>query len=129
MKARFAVLLAACAAFGAAQAQTKWDMPTPYSDGEFHTLEFDEFRPVIDAFAGELFGGGQPQSRCRAGDEHDPTFEVVVVELRPVLESGAQLVADPGEAGDHGCFDDGIEHLGDLVGGGCHGDSSRRLGR
>src|SRR5438105_1083505 len=22
---------------GAAQAQTKWDMPTPYSDGEFHT--------------------------------------------------------------------------------------------
>ena len=25
------------AAFGAAQAQTKWDMPTPYSDGEFHT--------------------------------------------------------------------------------------------
>src|SRR5437660_12236926 len=24
-------------AAGAAQAQTKWDMPTPYSDGEFHT--------------------------------------------------------------------------------------------
>jgi TRAP-type C4-dicarboxylate transport system substrate-binding protein len=28
--------LAACVAFGA-QAQTKWDMPTPYADGEFHT--------------------------------------------------------------------------------------------
>ena len=27
---------AACIAFGV-QAQTKWDMPTPYSDGEFHT--------------------------------------------------------------------------------------------
>ena len=24
-------------AASAAQAQTKWDMPTPYSDGEFHT--------------------------------------------------------------------------------------------
>jgi TRAP-type C4-dicarboxylate transport system substrate-binding protein len=24
-------------AFGAAHAQTKWDMPTPYADGEFHT--------------------------------------------------------------------------------------------
>ena len=32
-------LLAASALtiFGAAHAQTKWDMPTPYSDGEFHT--------------------------------------------------------------------------------------------
>ena len=28
---------AAFAASAAAQAQTKWDMPTPYSDGEFHT--------------------------------------------------------------------------------------------
>ena len=33
---RIFVAAAACAAFGA-QAQTKWDMPTPYSDGEFHT--------------------------------------------------------------------------------------------
>ena len=37
MKSRFAAMLAASLAFGAAQAQTKWDMPTPYSDGEFHT--------------------------------------------------------------------------------------------
>lgn len=37
MKSRIAVLLAATFAVGAAQAQTKWDMPTPYSDGEFHT--------------------------------------------------------------------------------------------
>ena len=28
---------AALATSAAAQAQTKWDMPTPYSDGEFHT--------------------------------------------------------------------------------------------
>ena len=29
--------VAALATSAAAQAQTKWDMPTPYSDGEFHT--------------------------------------------------------------------------------------------
>ena len=27
----------------AAQAQTKWDMPTPYSDGEFHTINVRQF--------------------------------------------------------------------------------------
>ncbi|MDH5579191.1 MAG: TRAP transporter substrate-binding protein [Betaproteobacteria bacterium] len=37
MKIRLAAAVAASLAFGAAQAQTKWDMPTPYSDGEFHT--------------------------------------------------------------------------------------------
>ena len=26
-----------------AQAQTKWDMPTPYSDGEFHTRNVRQF--------------------------------------------------------------------------------------
>jgi TRAP-type C4-dicarboxylate transport system substrate-binding protein len=31
------VALAALAICGTAAAQTKWDMPTPYSDGEFHT--------------------------------------------------------------------------------------------
>ncbi len=30
-------------AIGAAQAQTKWDMPTPYSDGEFHTRNVKQF--------------------------------------------------------------------------------------
>ncbi|HEX7220983.1 MAG TPA: C4-dicarboxylate ABC transporter substrate-binding protein, partial [Burkholderiales bacterium] len=28
---------------GAAFAQTKWDMPTPYSDGEFHTRNVKQF--------------------------------------------------------------------------------------
>jgi TRAP-type C4-dicarboxylate transport system substrate-binding protein len=37
MNARFAATLAASLVCGAVQAQTKWDMPTPYSDGEFHT--------------------------------------------------------------------------------------------
>src|SRR4026207_1124381 len=32
-----AAALAASALASAAQAQTKWDMPTPYADGEFHT--------------------------------------------------------------------------------------------
>ena len=43
MKCRIAVLLAASAAFGAAQAQTKWDMPTPYAEGEFHTRNIKAF--------------------------------------------------------------------------------------
>jgi TRAP-type C4-dicarboxylate transport system substrate-binding protein len=29
--------------FGAVQAQTKWDMPTPYADGEFHTRNITLF--------------------------------------------------------------------------------------
>ena len=38
MKSKFVVsALAAFACAGAAQGQTKWDMPTPYADGEFHT--------------------------------------------------------------------------------------------
>jgi TRAP-type C4-dicarboxylate transport system substrate-binding protein len=37
------VLLAASAAFGFAHAQTKWDMPTPYADGEFHTRNIKAF--------------------------------------------------------------------------------------
>ena len=34
---------AALALAGTAQAQTKWDMPTPYSDGEFHTINVRQF--------------------------------------------------------------------------------------
>jgi len=34
---------AALAFSGAVQAQTKWDMPTPYSEGEFHTLNIKQF--------------------------------------------------------------------------------------
>jgi TRAP-type C4-dicarboxylate transport system substrate-binding protein len=43
MKSRIAVLLAASLAFGMAQAQTKWDMPTPYAEGEFHTRNIKQF--------------------------------------------------------------------------------------
>ena len=38
-----AVSIAALAIGGIAQAQTKWDMPTPYSDGEFHTINVKLF--------------------------------------------------------------------------------------
>jgi TRAP-type C4-dicarboxylate transport system substrate-binding protein len=39
-----ALFAAVAVAFGAtAQAQTKWDMPTPYSDGEFHTRNVKQF--------------------------------------------------------------------------------------
>jgi TRAP-type C4-dicarboxylate transport system substrate-binding protein len=39
---RILVAAAALTAFSA-QAQTKWDMPTPYSDGEFHTRNIKTF--------------------------------------------------------------------------------------
>jgi TRAP-type C4-dicarboxylate transport system substrate-binding protein len=40
---------------GTAQAQTKWDMPTPYSDGEFHTRNVKAFvEDVQKATGGKL---------------------------------------------------------------------------
>jgi TRAP-type C4-dicarboxylate transport system substrate-binding protein len=48
------IALAACAAFSA-HAQTKWDMPTPYSDGEFHTRNVKQFaEDVKKATGGQL---------------------------------------------------------------------------
>src|SRR5262245_3229479 len=42
-------------AFGTAQAQTKWDMPTPYSDGEFHTRNVKQYvEDVQKASGGKL---------------------------------------------------------------------------
>jgi TRAP-type C4-dicarboxylate transport system substrate-binding protein len=52
MKSRLAVLLAASFAFGMAQAQTKWDMPTPYSDGEFHTRNVKQFAEDVKKATG-----------------------------------------------------------------------------
>ena len=43
MQKRILFALAATALIGSAQAQTKWDMPTPYSDGEFHTRNVRAF--------------------------------------------------------------------------------------
>ena len=52
------VALAACAALScqmSAQAQTKWDMPTPYSEGEFHTRNVKQFvEDVKGATGGRL---------------------------------------------------------------------------
>jgi TRAP-type C4-dicarboxylate transport system substrate-binding protein len=44
----FAVLATA----GAAHAQTKWDMPTPYSDGEFHTINVRQFAADVKKASG-----------------------------------------------------------------------------
>jgi TRAP-type C4-dicarboxylate transport system substrate-binding protein len=55
MKSRTAVLLAASfalAAFHGAQAQTKWDMPTPYADGEFHTRNIKAFTDEVKQATG-----------------------------------------------------------------------------
>ena len=56
MRTKFVVsALAAFAFAGAAQAQTKWDMPTPYSDGEFHTRNVVLFvEQVTKATGGQL---------------------------------------------------------------------------
>lgn len=54
MMKRIFVATAACAAFGA-QAQTKWDMPTPYPDGNFHTKNVRQFvEDVAKATGGKL---------------------------------------------------------------------------
>ena len=41
------VSIAAIAFSAAAQAQTKWDMPTPYADGNFHTKNVREFADEV----------------------------------------------------------------------------------
>jgi TRAP-type C4-dicarboxylate transport system substrate-binding protein len=46
------VALAALSLTGAAQAQTKWDMPTPYSDGEFHTINVRQFAEDVKKATG-----------------------------------------------------------------------------
>ena len=46
---------AALALAGAAHAQTKWDMPTPYADGEFHTVNVRQFvQEVKKASGGQI---------------------------------------------------------------------------
>ena len=57
MQARRTFIAAAALSIAAAgaQAQTKWDMPTPYSDGEFHTRNVKAFvEDVAKATAGKL---------------------------------------------------------------------------
>ena len=46
------VAIAALAAAGAVQAQTKWDMPTPYSEGEFHTRNVKLFAEDVKKATG-----------------------------------------------------------------------------
>jgi TRAP-type C4-dicarboxylate transport system substrate-binding protein len=47
----FAALIAGVA-FGSAQAQTKWDMPTPYADSNFHTKNVKQFAADVKAASG-----------------------------------------------------------------------------
>ena len=49
------IALALLIASGSAAAQTKWDMPTPYSDGEFHTINVRQFvEDVKKASGGQI---------------------------------------------------------------------------
>jgi len=52
LKLSLAAALAAGLAFGSAQAQTKWDMPTPYADSNFHTRNVRQFADDIKAASG-----------------------------------------------------------------------------
>src|SRR5436853_5266382 len=56
LKRRMFIAAAVATQFAAgAQAQTKWDMPTPYSDGEFHTRNVRQFsEDVKKATEGKL---------------------------------------------------------------------------
>ena len=47
----FAALIAGVA-FGSAQAQTKWDMPTPYPDSNFHTKNVKQFAEDVKTASG-----------------------------------------------------------------------------
>jgi TRAP-type C4-dicarboxylate transport system substrate-binding protein len=47
----FAVFIAGLAC-GGVQAQTKWDMPTPYPDGNFHTKNVRQFADEVKAASG-----------------------------------------------------------------------------
>jgi TRAP-type C4-dicarboxylate transport system substrate-binding protein len=48
----FAALALAASVHSGAQAQTKWDMPTPYSDGEFHTINVRQFAEDVKKASG-----------------------------------------------------------------------------
>jgi TRAP-type transport system periplasmic protein len=50
--AAFGAALATSAAFTPASAQTKWDMPTPYADGNFHTQNVRAFAAEIEKATG-----------------------------------------------------------------------------
>ncbi len=45
-------ILAAHFAIPSVQAQTKWDMPTPYSDGEYHTINVRQFAEDVKKASG-----------------------------------------------------------------------------
>ena len=48
----FAGLLLAGSVSAGASAQTKWDMPTPYPDGNFHTKNVTQFAADVDKATG-----------------------------------------------------------------------------
>ena len=52
MIARGAFLVGVIAAVGSARAQTKWDMPTPYPDNEFHTANVKSFAEDVKKASG-----------------------------------------------------------------------------
>jgi TRAP-type C4-dicarboxylate transport system substrate-binding protein len=52
MRSKFVAALAACAVAATAHGQTKWDMPTPYPDGNFHTKNVVQFAQDLSAATG-----------------------------------------------------------------------------
>ncbi|WP_228152519.1 TRAP transporter substrate-binding protein [Marinobacter profundi] len=55
IKARYFAAVMLSAVLGSAQAETKWDMPTPYGDSNFHTVNIRQFAEDVSAATnGEL---------------------------------------------------------------------------
>ena len=75
------------------------------------------------AAPGELLGCCVAEPRRGAGDDDDPTGEVVVVERRPVGQPAAGLVAEAGEARDDRCLDQRVDDARDRSCGGRCGDA------
>ena len=72
-----AAITGAALAFGlstAAMAQTKWDMPTPYSDGNFHTKNVRQFAADVKAATG---GRVDIVAQCRGGKCESVTIQNV----------------------------------------------------
>ena len=83
---RAGVQLAAVAAltlagFAAASAETKWDMPTPYGDGNFHTQNIAAFAEDVKDKTGGLFRLSVGLMQAFATTNKDSSFTSLVNNL------------------------------------------------
>ena len=95
-----------------AQAMFRSDEPSSYCDltprlsglGDIATAQHD-----VRTKARELFNGLAAEARCRSRDR--ASRKVVARQLRPVVEAGPQLIADPGETRHDGRLDRPVDGI------------------